>query len=42
MVGTSRETVTRTIARLREQGILEIEQRRMTLLDAEALLIPDS
>jgi hypothetical protein len=30
--------VTRTIARLREQGILEIEQRRMTLLDAEALL----
>jgi CRP/FNR family cyclic AMP-dependent transcriptional regulator len=38
MVGTSRETVTRTLARLRDQGILEIEQRRMTLLDAEALL----
>jgi CRP/FNR family transcriptional regulator, cyclic AMP receptor protein len=38
MVGTSRETVTRTIARLREQGILEIEQRRITLIDAEALL----
>jgi CRP/FNR family transcriptional regulator, cyclic AMP receptor protein len=38
MVGTSRETVTRTLARLRELGILEIEQRRMTLLDAEALL----
>jgi CRP/FNR family cyclic AMP-dependent transcriptional regulator len=38
MVGTSRETVTRTLARLREEGIIEIEQRRMTLLDAEALL----
>ncbi len=38
MVGTSRETVTRTLARLKEQGIIEIEQRRMTLLDAEALL----
>jgi len=41
MVGTSRETVTRTLARLRDQGILEIEQRRMTLLDAEALLDND-
>ena len=38
MVGTSRETVTRVLARLREQGIIEIDQRRMTLLDAEALL----
>ncbi len=38
MVGTSRETVTRVLARLREQGILEIDQRRMTLLDSEALL----
>jgi CRP/FNR family transcriptional regulator, cyclic AMP receptor protein len=38
MVGTSRETVTRVLARLKEQGILEIAQRRMTLLDAEALL----
>jgi CRP/FNR family transcriptional regulator, cyclic AMP receptor protein len=38
MVGTSRETVTRALARLKEQGILEITQRRMTLLDAEALL----
>jgi len=38
MVGTSRETVTRTLARLREQGVLEIEQRRITLLDADALL----
>jgi CRP/FNR family transcriptional regulator, cyclic AMP receptor protein len=38
MVGTSRETVTRTLAQLRKQGILAIEQRRMTLLNAEALL----
>jgi CRP/FNR family transcriptional regulator, cyclic AMP receptor protein len=38
MVGTSRETVTRALARLKEQGILEIAQRRMTLLDEEALL----
>ncbi len=38
MVGTSRETVTRVLARLKEEGILEIDQRRMTLLDADALL----
>ncbi len=38
MVGTSRETVTRVLAHLREQGIVEISQRRMTLLDSEALL----
>jgi CRP/FNR family transcriptional regulator len=38
MVGTSRETVTRVLARLRAQGIIEIEQRRMTLLDPQALL----
>ncbi|MBN2317791.1 MAG: Crp/Fnr family transcriptional regulator [Acidobacteria bacterium] len=38
MVGTSRETVTRVIARLREEGILEVDQRRMTLLDPQALL----
>jgi CRP/FNR family transcriptional regulator, cyclic AMP receptor protein len=38
MVGTSRETVTRVLARLREQGIIEIDQRRMTLIDSEALL----
>jgi len=38
MVGTSRETVTRVLARLREQGIIEIDQRRMTLIDADALL----
>ncbi len=42
MVATSRETVTRTLARLRKQGILAIEQRRMTLLDAEALLDSDN
>ena len=38
MVGTSRETVTRTLTRLKEQGIIEIEQRRMTLLDPQALV----
>jgi CRP/FNR family transcriptional regulator, cyclic AMP receptor protein len=38
MVGTSRETVTRVLARLREQGIIEISARRMTLLNAQALL----
>jgi len=38
MVGTSRETVTRVLARLREEGIIEIEQRRITLLNSKALL----
>ncbi len=38
MVGTSRETVTRVIAQLREKGIIEVEQRRMTLLNPKALL----
>ncbi len=38
MVGTSRETVTRVLTRLREQGIIEIEQRRIVLLDPKALL----
>jgi CRP/FNR family cyclic AMP-dependent transcriptional regulator len=38
MVGTSRETVTRVLAHLREKGIIEITGRRMTLLDPKALL----
>ena len=38
MVNTSRETVTRVIAHLREEGIIEVDQRRMTLLDPQALL----
>ena len=38
MVGTSRETVTRVIARLREEGIIEVDQRRMTLLNPQALI----
>ena len=38
MVGTSRETVTRVLTRLREHGIIEIDQRRITLLDPKALL----
>ena len=38
MVGTSRETVTRALARLREEGLLEISGRRITLTDPQALL----
>ena len=38
MVGTSRETVTRVLAQLRKKGIIEVTQRRITLLDEEALL----
>jgi len=38
MVGTSRETVTRTLARLQKDGILVVEHRRMILLDSKALL----
>jgi len=38
MVGTSRETVTRVMTRLKEQGIIEIDQRRITLLDSKSLL----
>jgi CRP/FNR family cyclic AMP-dependent transcriptional regulator len=37
MVGTSRETVTRVLSRLREQGIIEIDQRRITLINLRAL-----
>jgi CRP/FNR family transcriptional regulator len=42
MVGTSRETVTRVLTKLREQGIIEIDQRRITLLDSKALMLEDS
>jgi CRP/FNR family transcriptional regulator, cyclic AMP receptor protein len=38
MVGTSRETVTRALAHLREQGIIEISARRMTVLNEQALI----
>lgn len=38
MVGTSRETVTRVIAHLRDEGIIEVDQRRMTLLNPQALI----
>ena len=37
MVGTSRETVTRVLARLREDGIIQVDQRRITLIDSKAL-----
>jgi CRP/FNR family transcriptional regulator, cyclic AMP receptor protein len=42
MVGTSRETVTRVLTRLREQKIIEVDQRRITLIDSKALLVEDS
>jgi CRP/FNR family transcriptional regulator, cyclic AMP receptor protein len=42
MVGTSRETVTRVLTRLREQRIIEVDQRRITLIDSKALLVEDS
>lgn len=38
MVGTSRETVTRVLTRLRKQGVIEIDSRRIILLDDQALL----
>jgi CRP/FNR family transcriptional regulator, cyclic AMP receptor protein len=38
MVGTSRETVTRTLARLRDERILLFEGRRIILLQPQALL----
>ena len=40
MVGTSRETVTRAVARLAKKGILQVDQRRMILLDSKALSAP--
>jgi CRP/FNR family transcriptional regulator, cyclic AMP receptor protein len=39
MVGTSRETVTRVLARLRDEGVIEVDQRRITLLNAAALQV---
>lgn len=38
MVGTSRETVTRTLARLREQNIILVEHRRIVVLNPKALV----
>jgi CRP/FNR family transcriptional regulator, cyclic AMP receptor protein len=38
MVGTSRETVSRELAKLREENIIDITDRRITLLNAQALL----
>ena len=37
MAGTSRETVSRTIASLRRKGILKVDQRRLILLDPKGL-----
>ncbi|MGA2264279.1 MAG: Crp/Fnr family transcriptional regulator [Acidobacteriota bacterium] len=38
LVGTSRETVTRTLARLQKKGILELENRRIILLKPKELM----
>lgn len=38
MVGTSRETVTRTLARLQKVGTVKLEGRRIILLDPRALM----
>jgi CRP/FNR family transcriptional regulator, cyclic AMP receptor protein len=38
MVGTSRETVTRVLAHLRKQGIIEVSSRRITALNLQALI----
>jgi CRP/FNR family cyclic AMP-dependent transcriptional regulator len=42
MVGTSRETVTRVLSRLREERIIEIDQRRITLINPQALTVETS
>jgi len=38
LVGTSRETVTRTLARLQRRGILQLENRRIILLRPKELM----
>jgi CRP/FNR family transcriptional regulator, cyclic AMP receptor protein len=38
MVGTSRETVTRSLAKLKDAGVLQIEGRRIIVLEPKALL----
>ena len=41
MARTTRETVTRTLSRLKEEKIIDIINRRITLLDEEALIMKD-
>ena len=41
MVGTARETVTRTLATLQRAGIIQIEQRRIIVRNPSALLAKD-
>jgi CRP/FNR family transcriptional regulator len=41
LVGTSRETVTRTLARLQKKGILHLENRRIILLKPKELMEAD-
>ncbi|NWG14226.1 MAG: winged helix-turn-helix domain-containing protein, partial [Acidobacteria bacterium] len=38
MVGTSRETVTRTLARLQKEEIIKVEGRRIILMDPRRLM----
>jgi CRP/FNR family transcriptional regulator len=41
LVGTSRETVTRTLARLQKKGVLELDSRRIVLLKPKELMTTD-
>ncbi len=40
LVGTSRETVTRTLTRLQKKGVLQLDQRRIVLLRPKELMSP--
>lgn len=40
LVGTSRETVTRTLAQLKKNGILQLENRRIIVLKPKELVTP--
>jgi CRP-like cAMP-binding protein len=37
MIGSTRETVTLTLGDLRKKGVIEIDRRRIVVLDREAL-----
>ena len=37
MIGSTRETVTLTLGELRRKGIIEVDRRRIVVLDREGL-----
>jgi CRP/FNR family transcriptional regulator len=41
LVGTSRETVTRTLARLQKKGVLQLDNRRIILLKPKDLMVSE-